>query len=296
MVEKSGFMKEIMVGKRAVGEGSPAYIIAEIGSNFDGSLEQAKKLIDLAKQCGADAAKFQHFLADKILCREAFEGMATGFQEKWKKPVFQVYRESEFPREWTKELFDYCGKKGIDFLSAPYDKEAVDLLDEVGVKLFKIGSGEVTNPRFLEYVAGKGKPIALAVGSATMEEIREAVEAIRQTGNKQLLLMQCITNYPSPIEEANIRAIETLRKEFDVPVGYSDHSPGTLVPLAAVALGASMVEKHFTFDTSRPGPDHSYAMDAPAFTRMARGIRMLEKAMGSGAKRIEESATMEPNT
>ncbi len=282
-------MNSIDIGNRKIGKGEPTYIIAEIGSNFDGSLEQAKKLIDLAKECGADAAKFQHFTAEKILCREAFEGLKTSFQKKWKKPVFQVYKDSEFPREWTKELADYCREKEIDFLSAPYDKEAVNLLEEVGVKFFKIGSGEVTNPKFLKYVAEKGKPIAMAVGSTTMEEIEEAVNAIKETGNENILLMQCVTNYPSPLEDANIRVIETLAEKFKVPVGYSDHTPGTLVPVAAVAMGASIIEKHFTFDTSRTGADHSYALDTDVFAKMVKEIRELEKALGDGIKKIQPS-------
>jgi len=282
-------MDFIKCGNRNIGKGRPVYIIAEIGSNFDGSLEQAKKLIDLAKECGADAAKFQCFTAEKILCKEAFENMREGFQAQWKKPVFQVYKDAEFPREWTTELFNYCKKRGIDFLSAPYDKEAVDLLDAVGVKFFKIGSGEVTNPDFLKYVARKGKPMAMSVGATTMEEISEAVKAIRSTGNKQLLLIQCVTNYPSPVEEANIRVIETLRKKFNLPVGYSDHSSGTIVPVAAVALGASIIEKHLTFDKSREGPDHNYALDVETFTRMVREIRTVEKALGDGIKKISDS-------
>jgi N-acetylneuraminate synthase len=280
-------MKYFKIQGRAIGVGKPVYIVAEIGSNFDGSLEQAKKLVDLAKECGADSAKFQCFNADKIICREAFENMSFEFQAKWKKSVYQVYKDAEFPREWAMGLADYCKIMGIDFISSPYDEEAVDLLDKVGVKFFKIGSGEVTNPGFLKYVAGKGRPIVLSVGAATMKEIEEAVKAIHSTGNNKLLLMQCVTNYPSPLEEANIKVIQTLSKKFGVQVGYSDHTPGTLIPVAAVALGASMIEKHFTFDISREGPDHNYALDVPAFSRMVNEIRTLEKAIGNGKKKVQ---------
>ena len=285
-------MDSIKIEGREIGKGRPAYTIAEIGSNFNGSLEKAKELIDLAKKCGADSAKFQCFTAGKILCREAFDGLQLDFHKKWKKSVFQVYRDAEFPREWTKKLFDYCEAKKIDFLSAPYDRDAVDLLDEVGVKFFKIGSGEVTNPRFLKYVAEKRKPIAMSVGAATMEEIEEAVNAIRDTGNDQLLLMQCVTSYPSPTDNANIRMLETLREKFNVPVGYSDHSPGIVVPVAAVALGASMIEKHFTSDRSLEGPDHNHSINADDFARMVEEIRIVEGALGDGVKKIEESETI----
>lgn len=281
-------MKKVRVGKRWVGEGEPAYIIAEIGSNFDGSLSQARKMVDLAKQAGADAAKFQSFLPDKIVARKGFENK-TSFQAKWKKPVYQVYSEAVFPREWHREIAGYCAEQDIDFMSSPYDEEAVDLLDGIGVPAFKIGSGDINFSRMLELIARKGKPVILGVGASTLGEIEEAVNIIRGAGNDDLILLQCVTNYPSPFEDANIRAMVTLERAFHVPVGYSDHTPGSVVPLGAVALGACMIEKHFTYDKSRPGPDHPFAMDVADMTGMVRDIRLLEKALGSGIKRVEPS-------
>lgn len=278
-------MRKVRLGKRWVGEGEPTYIIAEIGSNFDGSLEQAKKLIDLAKEAGADAAKFQSFMPDKIIAKKGFKSK-TSFQARWEKPVYQVYSEAMLPREWHWELAKYCREKVVDFLSSPYDKQAVDLLDEIGVHAFKMGSGEIDNLPFIEYVAKKGKPIILGTGASTLGEVEEAVNVIRATGNEDIILLQCVTNYPSPVEQANIRAMVALGEVFKVPVGYSDHSPGSIVPLGAVALGACVIEKHFTFDKARKGPDHPHALDVSEMTAMVRDIRLLEKALGSPIKQV----------
>ena len=273
-----------------MGEGEPTYIIAEIGSNFDGSLEQAKRLVDLAKEVGADAAKFQSFLPDKIIAKRGF-GTKTSFQAKWGKPVYEVYCDATFPREWHQEIAEYCHKKDIHFFSSPYDKEAVDLLSEVGVPAFKIGSGDITFLSLVEYIAKKGKPILLGTGASSMGEIEEAVNTIRAAGNQDIVLLQCITNYPSPFEHANIRAMVALREAFQVLVGYSDHTPGSVVPLGAVALGACVIEKHFTFDKTRKGPDHPSAMDVPEMTAMIRDIRLLEAALGVPIKQLTQVET-----
>lgn len=283
-------MRRIKIGKRYVGDGEPVFIIAEIGSNFDGSLEQAKKLVDLAKEVGADAVKFQSFLPDKIIARKGFTTKVS-FQAKWAKPVYQVYSEATFPREWHQEIAEYCRNKGITFLSTPYDNEAVDLLESIGVPAFKVGSGEIDNPVFLEYVARKKKPIILATGASSLGEVEEAVNVIRGAGNEDIILLQCITNYPSPIDQANIRAMLTLRQAFQTLVGYSDHSPGSIVPLGAVALGACVIEKHFTFDKTRKGPDHPFAMDVPEMAEMVKSIRLLEKALGSPVKQVTPAET-----
>ena len=180
---------EIEIDGKLVGDGHPCYTIAEIGSNFDGSLERAKKLIDLAKEAGADAVKFQCFKAEKIVSKEGFEGLKIGWQAKWNKPVFKVYQESEFQREWIKELFEHAKKRNITFFSAPYDKEAVDILDKIGVPLFKIGSGDITWLEIIEYIAKKNKPILLSTGASTLKEIEEAVNTIKSTGNNKLILL-----------------------------------------------------------------------------------------------------------
>ncbi|MCX8175490.1 MAG: N-acetylneuraminate synthase family protein [Candidatus Micrarchaeota archaeon] len=281
--------KGFLVGKRKVGPGEPAFIIAEVGSNFDGKLEKAKRMVDLAIRCGADAIKFQSFKTEKIINVKAFGSSSDAdFQKRWGKPVGEVYKAAEFPRQWHAEVAEYCKKKGIIFFSAPYDKEAVDLLDEIGVPAFKIGSGDVTFLQLVEYIAKKGKPIFMGVGASTMAEIEEAVNTIRKH-NDQLLLMQCVTNYPSPFEDANVRAMQTLQQAFDCPVGYSDHTPGSVVPILSVALGGCAIEKHFTDDKALPGPDHPFALDAQEFAQMVRDVRNAEKALGSPVKKIYPS-------
>jgi len=287
-------MKNIKIGNREVGVGQPSYIIAEIGSNFDQDIKRAKKLIDLAKECGADAAKFQCFRAEKIVSQEGFEGLKEGFQGKWDKPVYQVYQDAEFPREWHEELYKYTTSKGLDFLSAPYDKEAVDILDNMGLPVLKIGSGDINWLEMVEYISAKGKPVILGTGASTLSEIDEAIRVIRSTGNNDIVLLQCITNYPSNFESANIRAMKSMGEMFDVLVGYSDHTPGNIVPLGAVSLGACMIEKHFTDDKKRKGPDHPFAMDGKDFKEMVDSIRILEKSLGSPTKDLydEESLTV----
>lgn len=281
-------MKRIRIGDRWVGEGEPTYIIAEIGSNFDGSLERAKMLIDLAKECGADAAKFQCFTAPKIVSKEAFDLIKVGFQSKWKKSVYEVYQNAEFPRDWHKELFQYANGKGIHFLSAPYDFEAVDIINDLGVPVLKIGSGDIIWHEILRYIARKGKPVILGTGASTIAEVEEAVRVVRHAGNNEIVLLQCVTNYPSSFKSANIRAMKTMGEIFDTLVGYSDHTPGSIVPLGAVSLGACVIEKHFTDDKTRPGPDHPFAMDGKDFKEMVDNIRTLEKALGSSVKDLYE--------
>ena len=294
-------MKALTIGKRTVGEGKPAYIIAEIGSNFDGDLKRAKALALKCKEAGADAYKIQNFLASKIVSGEGFKNLQVSFQSKWDKPVVEVYKKAEFPREWVKELAAYCKEIGIDFLSSPYDTDAVDLLEEVGVSAHKIGSGEADNLEFLAYVAKTGKPVILGVGATTMEEVERAVAAMRKTGNENIVILQCVTNYPAPIADTNLRAMVAIGKELGVLYGYSDHtiSPaqggddplrGITVPLGAVALGACVIEKHVTDDPKRAGPDHPFAMNIDGdFRDMVAGIRALESALGDGKKRLMPS-------
>ena len=274
-------MKTFEIDGRLIGDEQPVYCTAEIGSNFDGDIKRAKYLIDLAKKSGADAVKFQSFLTDKIISKEGFKNLKKGFQAKWKKPVYEIYKSAEFPREWHKEIFDYCKQKKITFFSAPYDFEAVDLLYDLGISVYKIGSGDITWLEIIRYIAEKGKPIILGTGASTIKEIQEAVKTIKSTGNNKIVLLQCVTNYPSSFENANIRAMIKLREKFDCLVGYSDHTPGSIVPLGMTAIGGCIIEKHFTDDKKRDGPDHPFAMDADDFKNMVENIRNLEKALGS---------------
>jgi len=282
--------KSFTIEGRQVGADHPAYIIAEVGSNFDGSLERARKLVVLAKECGADAVKFQSFKPEKIISRENFDGSGkASFQSKWSESVWEVYAKAAFPREWHQEVKHYCDEHAITFFSAPYDAEAVTLLEELEVAAHKIGSGDISWLEHVELVANTGKPLILSCGAATVAEIDDAVRVIRRTGLEDFALLQCVTNYPSPFEDANLRAMAALGQLFDCIVGYSDHTPGSVVPLGAVALGGRIIEKHFTDDKSRKGPDHSFAMDSTEFAVMVREIRNLEKALGNGAKRVMPS-------
>lgn len=281
-------MKTVQIGERNVGPDYPTFFIAEVGSNFDGSLQRAKMFVDAFADMGADCIKFQSFLPDKIIAKDGFSERSD-FQAKWDKSVYDVYSDATFPREWHKEIMDYCNECGIIFMSSPYDIEAVDLLEEIGINAYKLGSGEVSNPPFLEYVAKKEKPIIIGVGASTLGEIDEAVKVIRSAGNENLILMQCITGYPSPFEDANIRAMETLGKIFDLPVGYSDHTPGHVVPLGAVALGGCIIEKHVTDDRGRKGPDHPFALEIGDFKQMIDDVRLLEKSLGKYYKGVTHS-------
>ena len=243
------FSKVIKIGKRLVGEGQKAFIIADIGANFDGNLDKAKELALAVKQAGGDVVKIQSFQAKKIVSGPGFASMRLkGVHGSWNKPLDQVFKDAEFPREWHKAFFDYCLTIGIEVSSSPYDFEAVDLMGRLGVNFYKIGSGDITWLEMLEYIAKKGKPLILATGASTLAEVDEAVRVIKSTGNKDLALLQCITNYPSKIESANIKVMETYRQAFGAIVGYSDHTPGDTVVLGAVALGAQVIEKHFTFN------------------------------------------------
>lgn len=265
------------------------YIIAEIGSNFDGSRKRAESLIELAAESGADAAKFQAFSPETIISQVGFDGLKMGFQSDWPKSVYQTYADAALPREWIPGLASCCEEHGIEFLCTPYDHDAVEILEEVGVPAYKIGSGDITWHSFIRSVADTQRPVILATGASTLGEVEQAVEAIRSTGNDRLVLLQCITDYPSDFESANLRAMRTLQQAFGTPVGYSDHTPGSVVPLGAVSLGGRVIEKHFTDDTSRDGPDHSFAMDPDAFSEMVSEVRSLEAALGSSQKSLYDT-------
>ena len=294
-------MKQVHIGARTIGLNNPTYIIAEIGSNFDGNLARAKKLAKKCKEAGADAYKIQNFLASKIVSAEGFKNLKVAFQSKWDKPVVDVYKKAEFPRSWVKELAAYCAEIGIDFMSSPYDVEAVDLLEDIGVTAHKIGSGEVDNLEFLKYVAKTKKPVILGVGAATLQDVEAAVKTIRRAANSKIIVLQCVTNYPAPIADTNLRAMVSIGKKCEVLYGYSDHTigptqggddplRGITVPLGAVALGACVIEKHVTDDPTRTGPDHPFAMTIDGnFKEMIQAVRAMEQAMGDGKKRLMPS-------
>lgn len=289
------FSKEIKIGNRLVGSNHPSYIIAEIGANFDGSIDKAKQLCYEAKKAGADCAKFQSFKSEKIVSEKGFSKMnLKGVHGTWEKSVSEVFKEVEFPREWHLEIKQYCDKIGIDFSTSPYDFEAVDMCKKLKLPFIKIGSGEITWLDMIEYISKKNIPIVMATGDATLSEIDEAIDVIQKSRNKDLILLQCITNYPSMIESANINVLKTYQTAFNVLTGYSDHSPGDIVVLGSIALGGCLVEKHFTLNKKDKGPDHPHSLDPKEFSEMVKNIRLMELALGSSKKEVvkEEQETV----
>jgi len=286
-------MPKLNIGRRQIGDSEPTYFVADISANHDGELERARMLIHLAAQSGADAAKFQNFRAPKIVSEFGFEslGEQVSHQAKWKKSVYQAYEEATLPWEWTDSLRKECDAAGIDYFSAPYDYEAVDMLDPY-VSVFKIGSGDITWPEMLLKVAGKGKPVMLATGASDIGDVQRAVSILKKI-NSQIVLMQCNTNYTGSSENfrhIHLNVLKTYRVMFpDLITGLSDHTPGHATVLGAVALGARVIEKHFTDDTSRVGPDHSFSMTPNTWREMVDRIRQLEQALGSSIKEVAEN-------
>jgi N-acetylneuraminate synthase len=279
---------EIKIGKHRIGENHPTYFIADIAANHDGDLERAKMLIHLAAEAGANAAKFQNFRAPKIVSDYGFRSMGeqVSHQASWQKSVFEVYQDASIPFEWTPILGEECDEVGIDYFSSPYDFEATDFLDPY-VPAIKIGSGEIDWLEAIEHIARKGKPVLLATGASTIGEVQRAVHTILSV-NPQLVLMQCNTNYtasPENFDHIHLRVLNTYRSMFpEVILGLSDHTHGHATVLGAVALGARVVEKHFTDDNNRAGPDHRFAMNPKSWAEMVARTRELERALGSGDK------------
>ena len=281
-------MREIKIGDKTVGEGKPCFIIAEAGVNHNGDINLAKRLIDVAKEAGADAVKFQTFKAEELVTADAGKAQYQKETTDAKESQFEMLRKLELTESDFEELFNYAQKKGIIFLSSPFDKRSVDLLDKLGVPAFKIPSGEITDFPLLRHIATKGKPIILSTGMATLGEIEEALEVIRKEGVEEIVLLHCVSCYPAKIEDTNLKAMDTLRYAFNLPVGLSDHSLGVSIPVAAVALGACVIEKHFTLDKNLPGPDHRASLEPDELKEMVRAIRDIEKALGDGIKRPTE--------
>ena len=260
------------------------FIIAEAGVNHNGSVDLALKLIDSAKASGADAVKFQTFRADKLATRSAHK---AAYQERTtasEESQFEMLERLELDTETHKRLIEHCCQVGIQFLSSPFDAESADLLAKMDIPLLKIPSGEITNLPFLDHVARKGRPIILSTGMSTLGEIEEALTVLRAAGNRQITLLHCVTEYPAPYAEVNLRAMNTLKAAFGLPVGYSDHTPGIEIPIAAAALGAAVIEKHFTVDRSLAGPDHAASLEPNELEQMVTAIRHVEAALGDGIK------------
>ncbi|TFG55039.1 MAG: pseudaminic acid synthase [Methanomassiliicoccus sp.] len=268
---------------RLVGDGHPAYCIAELSANHNQDLDQAKGLIKAAKEAGADAVKIQTYTPDTITidCR-APEFMIDQGSLWEKRYLYDLYKEAYTPWEWQPELKRYADEIGITLFSSPFDSTAVDLLEKMGVPVYKIASFELVDIPLIKKVAGTGKPIIMSTGMATLEEIDEAVAAVRDLGNDQLCLLKCLSAYPSPVDRMNLRGMETLCQRYECPVGVSDHTLGTLVPTVAVALGASLIEKHFTLSRSIKGPDSAFSLEPQEFKEMVQGVRSIESSLGNG--------------
>jgi len=284
---------DIKIGSRWIGTRHPTYFIADIAANHDGDLGRAKKLIALAKQAGADAAKFQNFHAERIVSDYGFKSLGDqrSHQSKWKKSVFEVYQDATLPDNWTPILKEECDRVGIEYFSSPYDFDAIDLLDPY-VPAYKIGSGEIDWIEAIERIASKGKPVMLATGAAHIGEVARAVRVILAI-NKELVLMQCNTNYTASLENfsnLHLNVLKTYQLMYpDVVLGLSDHTLGHAAVLGAVALGARVIEKHFTDDNTREGPDHKFAMNPTAWVEMVENTRHLEKALGSYEKFVADN-------
>lgn len=264
------------------------FIIAEAGVNHNGDINIAKKLVDKAKEAGVDAIKFQTFRAENLVTKEApkaeYQKETTGDGSQ-----FEMLKKLELSLEDHITLKRYCEEKGIMFISTPFDFESVDLLEKTDVSLYKVSSGDLTNLPLLSYIANKNKPIILSTGMANLGEVEEAVETIFKTGNNKLILLHCTSNYPTTYEDVNLRAMLTIKEAFKLPIGYSDHTIGIEVPIAAVALGAKVIEKHFTLDKNMEGPDHKASLEPYELKMMVNSIRNIEIAMGDGVKRCSKS-------
>ena len=269
------------------------FIIAEAGVNHNGSIELAKKLIDVASDAGADAVKFQTFKAETLVSRSAQKASYQKETTEASESQFEMLKKLELNVMTHKELIHYCETKNIMFLSTPFDLESIQLLDELGLTIFKIPSGEITNLPYLRAIAKLNKKVILSTGMATMQEVKDAFEVLVHNGTKKenITILHANTMYPTPMEDVNLNAMLTLQKEFNVHVGYSDHTLGIEVPTAAVAMGASCIEKHFTLSRKMEGPDHKASLEPEELKAMVQAIRNIEKALGSFEKKPSPSET-----
>lgn len=286
-------MKKIKIGNRLIGKGDAPYFIADIGANHDGSLDKAFKLIELAKEAGADAAKFQNFQANRIVSNVGFENLGSkfGHQSKWKKSVYEVYEDASISQDWTPLLKKKCIEVGIDYFTSPYDLESVDHVDPY-VDLYKIGSGDITWLEIIEYISSKKKPVLLATGASEMTDVIRAMNTI-ESYTSEIVLMQCNTNYTldeDKYKHVNLNVLKTYSSRFpDAILGLSDHTVGHATVLGAISLGAVFIEKHFTDSNSNEGPDHKFAMNPTSWRVMVDNANVLYHALGNGIKEVENN-------
>lgn len=266
-------MKKVKIGDRWIGEGEPTFIIAEAGANHDRKLDQARKLIDIASEARADVVKFQSFKAKwHVSSRE--------------KDIYESKKLYELPREWLDELAEYAQEKGLIFICTPFDREVVDQLAEIGVPAYKWASPEVVDLPLLKYASSKGKPMLLSTGMCNLADIQEAVDIVYSTGNEDIILLHCTSLYPTRPCQVNLRMMDTMREAFHLPIGLSDHTLSITIPIAAVARGACVIEKHFTLSRKLKGPDHPFALEPDELKQMVRAIREVEESLGSPIKKM----------
>ncbi len=277
-------MRAIRIAGKQIGEGHACFVIAEAGVNHNGDLDLALRLVDAALESGAGAVKFQTFNAERLVAagvpKAEYQKATTGRDE----PQLEMLRRLEMSETMTRSVAEHAAKRGIIFMSTAFDEESVEMLVRIGVPAFKVGSGDLTDLPLLEFLAQKRKPVILSTGMAYLVEVESAVETLRSSGCSDLALLHCVSSYPATAEAANLKAMETMREQFEVPAGFSDHSLGNDLAIAAVALGANIIEKHITLDVNLPGPDHRASLPPDDFKKLIRSIRMIEAARGDGVK------------
>lgn len=274
----------IKIGNQSIADGQPCYVIAEAGVNHNGRLDLALELVKQAKEAGADCVKFQTFKAERVVTKESPKAAYQLKVTSQKESQLDMLRKLELRSEDYQKIIEFAKECGIHVLSTPYNEEDADFLESLGFDAFKIASGQLVELAFLKHLAAKKRPLILSTGMGTLAEVSEAVETIRGAGNEQMVILQCTTNYPSDLNEANIKAMITMKNALNVQVGYSDHIPEDYACFAAVALGATVIEKHFTLDKNMDGPDHSSSLDVQEFTHLVEGIRKIERSLGNGVK------------
>lgn len=275
---------KIKIGNRFIGENQPVFIIIEIGSNYNQDFATAKKMIDTIKSAGADAVKFQIFHDEKLYVKNAgrVDYLKSDVQ------INDLVKRAEVADEMHKKLFDYCQQAGIIYLCTPTDEMVADYLDKIGVLAYKMASYDLTNHFLLRHIAKKGKPVFFSTGAGNLAEVEEAVRVIRKAGNNKIVVLQCVAQYPAKYEYTNLKVMSTYKKKFKLPIGFSDHSADPyIVPFAATALGAKVIEKHFTLNRQQEGPDHAFAIEPEELRRMIDGIRKVELSLGAGVKKMK---------
>ena len=266
-------------------------IIGEAGVNHNGDLNIARKLIDVAVEAGVDMVKFQTFITEEGITGNAEKARYQLSATDKKETQFEMLKKLELDREAHEELIRHCNHKGIRFLSTAFDHPSIDLLNELNIPLYKVPSGEITNLPYLRHIGRMGKPVILSTGMATLKEVEDAINVLRESGTPkgEITVLHCNTSYPTPMEDVNLKGMLTIRDELEVKVGYSDHTLGIEIPIASVAMGASVIEKHFTLDRGMEGPDHKASLDPCELKAMVNAIRNIENALGDGVKRPSSS-------